>query len=96
MNKKGAVISVCCCDGPEDCNEPCTYVAVDNLGTLEWVFVPNAPDPECEGECGCLEPDIAPECEGQIAGCICLRLSQSDDPETPNCTYTLCGPPPEE
>jgi hypothetical protein len=98
MDKHGALISVCCCEDEDPCFQLCTYIAIDNGGTLEWQFVSNSPDPDCSdtGECGCLSPEIEPECEGQGAGCVCLPNSQSDDPGAPNCVYELCGPPTED
>lgn len=97
MDHKTAIDLVCCCeDVPPGCGHSCVYIAIDNLGTLEWEFVPNAPDPECEDDCGCLEPDIEPECEGQVARCVCALRDSSgtpidNGPSAPNCAYEACG-----
>lgn len=87
MSRYSALLEECCCNEQPHCQQPCVYVAMDGV----WTFIPNSPDPECEGDCKCFPPDIEIECDGQVAGCVCAGVSVSDDPDAPNCNYTVCG-----
>jgi hypothetical protein len=81
--------AVCCCEQPPGCDFACLYISLDGV---TWTFVSNDPEPDCTDspDCRCTAPDIAPECVGQTAACICLGVSESDEGGLP-CNYQICG-----